>query len=209
MKNRILMSSIAFLLVGAALAGLAVWLGLPCGPSTCASAGWLFDFQTLVAGVLAIAAAAIAIWGADAIDRRQSARRQIREQESQVNLCIGAATALVPYVLGITEVAELALRESREHRNPSHEPLRMAIPLAEQRCTDARKTTNGVPLALHQKFLSLLAEFEILLFKARVALAYRSSAGASHDIQITGLEDVVRRAKELEKKFEAWHGDPG
>lgn len=49
--------------IGAAMLGLAVmtsliaWLGLPCGPSTCASSGWLYDFQTFVTGIVAAVAA--------------------------------------------------------------------------------------------------------------------------------------------------------
>lgn len=185
------------------------WLGWLCGPSGCGRGSWLYDYQTLITGILAIAAAAIAVIGAVIIDRRQHSRRRAGEQESQINACVNTATALAPYVMGIQEVAELALRESREHTNPTHEPLRMAIPLAEERCTEGRRAVSGVPIALHQRLLSLMAEFEILLFKARVALAYRDSTGARHEIQITGLEDVVKRAEKLQVSLRDWHRDPG
>jgi hypothetical protein len=54
------------------------WL---CGPHTCFMAGWLYDFQTLIAGLLAGAAAFITVW---------MIRVQIRSSEEHTRAQIAA-----------------------------------------------------------------------------------------------------------------------
>jgi hypothetical protein len=188
---------------------LAASLVQSCGPTTCGRAGWLYDFQTLIAGVLAIAAAIIAVGGAWILDRNQYRRRRADEAQAHVAVCVNAATALAPYVMGIQEVAELAVKEAHAADRASFGPLREAILLAEQRCAEGRRAVASVPITLHQKLLSFIAEFEILLFKARIALAYGDSPAASRDIQLEGLEDVVKRAISLYSTMRKWMQDPG
>ena len=63
MKTRISVSVAAFVLIVAGLVALGARLGLPCGPSTCLTAGWLSYFQNMIAGSAAVAAAGIAAFG--------------------------------------------------------------------------------------------------------------------------------------------------
>lgn len=64
MKNPKLIWAGAGAAILAVLGGLIAWRGLPCGASTCGLGGWLYDFQTLVGGLLAFAAGAFVLLAA-------------------------------------------------------------------------------------------------------------------------------------------------
>lgn len=213
MDGRLLILSVATAVIFVVAPFLLLGMLTPCGPSSCAAPGWLYDFQTLVAGILAIDAAFLAVSGALILDRLQDRRRVRTEEQAHIAQCVNAGTALLPYVHGIREVAELAIAEAQRAAGGiaqvKYEPLRVAIPLTEERCAEARRLISNVPITLHQKLLGLLNEFEILLFKARIAVAYGSTHDATLERQLTGLQDVQRRAIKLQETLNDWGSNPG
>jgi hypothetical protein len=103
MANRILVSVGAFVLIVASLGGVGVWLGLPCGPSTCPDAGWLYDFQNLVAGLAALAAAGVAAFIPEYFRRESDRRSQISHgNRISIEIAMLAAT-LCSFLLSIKE----------------------------------------------------------------------------------------------------------
>jgi hypothetical protein len=174
--------TLAIVVAGLGGALLMVLLGILrawfCGPSTCGLGSWLYDYQTLVAGLIAIAAAVLAVGGAWWLDRIQTDRDRQRETSMHVSACAHAAVALLPYTLGIKEVTKIALREARAMENPIFAPLVAAIDLAEQRCNASRTWAVNAPFDLSNRLHQIFNEFDIVTFKARIAVSYGRSPGA-------------------------------
>lgn len=207
-----------FWVVIAAAVALSIWtmhsLGWLCGPSTCAGiGGWLYDFQNLIAGVLALLAGVGAYIAGrhQARATRQATEQQIAaeaagKQEDNASIAANVFLACTSQLNAVRHAIERGDFDSFSGIGElGGSGLRGALEAARQtshRCWNSMQT---VPIPIGGDVIKGLLAFDSLITRADIARQTPQDAlrGRSGDaIQISLLEHVEKVRKILNSATE-------
>lgn len=174
-----------------------------CGPkSGCGISSWLYDFQTILTGIAAIAAAVIAVGGQIYFSKK--AEKLAKDDKDRLDVSLGyhVAMALGPCLLSLGENIEARRIERNDGRPICLSALEASVAFAERGCFEARIALRTTAPAITAKLIGVLVRIEAFAVHTREFLELAKVEGNISSAPLRAkLDDLIREGADALQKL--------